>query len=82
LENAGIIKKSYNEAHDQWGHRGVNRLQAMAELEGVKLVGEPITCHACGMAKACRAKVAKLTTTKAAKIGERFLWIQPDLLLG
>jgi len=38
LENARIIKTSYNEAHDQWGHHGVNRLQAMAELEGVKLV--------------------------------------------
>ena len=72
LENARIIKKSYNEAHDQWGHHEVNRLQAMAELEGVKLVGERTTCHACGMAKACRAQVAKLTTSKADKIGERF----------
>jgi len=72
LENARIIKKSYNETHDQWGHHGVTRLQAMAELEGVKLVGELTTCHACGMAKACRAKVAKLTTTKADNISERF----------
>ncbi len=44
----------------------------MARLEGVKLVEEPTTCHACGMAKACRAKVAKVTTTKVEKIGERF----------
>ena len=36
------------------------------------MVGERTTCHACGMAKACRAQVAKLTTTKADKIGERF----------
>lgn len=44
----------------------------MGRLEGVRLVGEPTPCHACGMAKACRAKVAKLTMTKAEKIGERF----------
>ena len=72
LVHGKIVEKSNDEAHDQWGHHGVNRLQAMARVEGVKLVGEPTTCHACGMAKACRAKVAKLTMTKAEKIGERF----------
>ena len=72
LVHGKIFEKSYDEAHDQWGHHGVNRLQAMARMEGVKLVGEPTTCHACGMAKACRARVSKLTMTKAEKIGERF----------
>ena len=82
LENAKIIEKTYDEAHDQWGHHGLNRLRAMAGLDGVKLVGEPTPCHACGMAKTCHAKTSKITTTKVNTIGERFLWMQSDLLQG
>jgi len=36
LEHEKIVEKSYDEAHDQWGFHGVNRLQAMARVEGVK----------------------------------------------
>ena len=45
----------------------------MARSQGIKLVGKATPCHACGMNKACRAKVSKTTMTKAEKTGERFV---------
>ena len=72
LENVKIVEKEYDEAHDQWGHHGINKLQAMARSQGIKLIGKASPCHACRMSKACWAKVSKTTTTKADKAGERF----------
>ncbi len=40
LKYGKIVEQSYDEAHDKWGHHGVNRLQTMARVEGVKLEGD------------------------------------------
>ena len=66
-----LIPKDYNEAHNQWGNHGDRRLKEMAQVMGYKLTGTPLSCDACGIAKATRARVPKTTRVQATKPGER-----------
>jgi hypothetical protein len=59
------------DAHEKFGHHNVRRCKEMAEVLGVRLVGENIKCDACSMVNAKQRAVSKTTNTKATRVGER-----------